>query len=59
MKTYMCADMKAKHASIQKSYRFEDPMYIFIENGSVTVLHTYADQTSVLGAAKFFPVLNK
>ena len=26
--------MKAKHTSIQKSYVFADPMYIFNENGS-------------------------
>ena len=38
MKAYMCAKMKAKHTSIQKSHVFADPMHIFSENGSITSL---------------------
>ena len=34
IKTYLCAKMKAKYTSIEKSYAFADPMYIFSENGS-------------------------
>ena len=33
--------------------------FFFKKNVAVAVLHTYADQTSVLRAAKFCPVLNK
>ena len=34
MKAYMCANMKANHASIQKTYIFADPIHLFSENGS-------------------------
>ena len=34
MKAYMCANTKAKHTGIQKSYVFAEPMYILSENGS-------------------------
>ena len=39
--------MKAKHTSIQKSYVFADPMYIFSENDSI-----HLDKTQML---KRFP----
>ena len=38
MKAYNCANMKAKHLSIQKLYVLVDTIYIFSENGSLALL---------------------
>ena len=47
MKACISANMKAKHAKIQKLYVFADTMYIFSENGSLTlILHrSFAKRT--------------
>ena len=46
------AYIKAKHTSIQKSYIFADPMYIFSENGSKKQKQTLK-QTSKSKPSKF------
>ena len=54
MKAYMCGNMKAKHTSIQKSYGFVDPKYIFSENGSKTAIRKFS--FPVCFATKGLPV---
>ena len=56
MKTCMCANMKAKRASIQKSHVFADLMYIFSENGSTIIFGSYGVNcrcTILFGVIKF------
>ena len=60
MKKYMGANMKVKHtwkqkkskASVENSYIFEDPIYIFSDNGSKKQKETWK-QTSKSKPSKF------